>query len=61
MIYNLKGIIIIIVKYSAVNKRVRGQSPDTEFYHLLDPIFNQIALLLDQNQKLAQGRNTGSH
>jgi type I restriction enzyme, S subunit len=28
-----------------------------EFYHLVDPIFNQIALLLDQNQKLAQARD----
>jgi type I restriction enzyme, S subunit len=28
-----------------------------EFYHLVDPIFNQIALLLDQNQKFAQARD----
>ena len=44
-------------KFENIKINIPSENVLAEFYQTVNPIFNQIALLIDQNQKLAQARD----
>ena len=44
-------------KFENIKTIIPSENVLSEFYKAIDPVFNQIALLSDQNQKLAQARD----